>query len=370
MRRVLVVQQRLPHYRVPFFAALREALGEEGIDLALAVGTRRAVDAEKQDEDWLDWALRLPTRYALDGRICWMPFDTTGFELVIVGQENRFLFHPWLLRPWRSYRVGLWGHGANLAADASSFGEAYKRWITRRADWWFAYTETSRVLFERAGCAADRITVVNNSTDTTALRRSLDGISAADLADWRRSLALPPGPTGVFIGSLYEQKRLAFLVESAKRIRAQCPDFALIIAGDGPDRRIVQKAAAENSWIKWIGTVRGRQKAMALRSADVMLMPYAVGLSVIDAFSAGVPVCTTSAIGHGPELNYLQHNVNGILSTPGIREYADEVASILLDQVRLESFGYAARRTADENSLEEMTKKFRYGVQAALNSAR
>lgn len=370
MKRVLVVEQRLPHYRVPFFEALRAVLGKEGVDLTLSIGTPQMLDASKRDEGQLEWARRLPAHYAFGNRVCWLPFDTKGVDLVIVSQENRFLFHPWLLRPWRDYRVGLMGHGANLAADSSSLAEVYKRWLTRRADWWFAYTETSRGLFERAGCPADRITVFDNAIDTSALRRSLASVSATDVAYWRQAQSLPPGPIGVFIGSLYAQKQLGFLLDAAQRIRALCPGFSLIIAGDGPDRRIVQDAAAENDWIKWVGPVREREKAMLLRSADVMLMPYAVGLSVVDAFAAGVPVCTTSAIGHGPELHYLRPNVSGISTAPDTRIYAETIVSVMSDPARLAAFRRAALEAADELSIEKMTQKFGLGVMAALDLPR
>lgn len=366
MKRVLVVQQRLPHYRVAFFEMLRAALNSERIELALGIGTPHALDNEKQDEAWLDWARRLPTRYALHDRVCWLPFDTTGFDLVIVSQENRFLFHPWLLRPWRDYRVGLLGHGANLAAATSSPGEVYKRCLTRRADWWFAYTEASREVFERAGCPSARISVFNNAVDTRALRTHLDTLSQTDAANWREAMSIPQGPIGVFVGSLYAQKRLDFLIEAAETIRMRCPRFSLIIAGDGPDRWIVQQAAAKYHWIRWLGPVHGQAKALLLHAADAMLMPFSVGLSILDAFAAGIPICTTSGIGHGPEICYLSPDINGVQTAPEVLAYAEAAALLLSDQSRMWMLGRAAFETAQGLSVEQMTLRFADGIRTAL----
>lgn len=370
MRRVLVVERRLPHYRVAFFEGLRSALDDGGIELTLALGTPTKAEEAQRDEEEVDWAVRLPTRYAVGGRVCWLPFATEGFDLVIVSQENRFIYHQWLLRPWRRFRVAMMGHGANLAATRYAPSEVFKRWMTRHADWWFAYTEMSRGLLERAGCPTERITVFNNAIDTRGIRRQCAEVSASEIAQLRSAMSLSTGRTGVFIGSLYPQKRLSFLIEAASAIHARLPDFALVVAGDGPDRDLVRAAAARHPWIKWIGPVRGRAKVILMCAADVMLMPYAIGLSILDGFAAGLPICAVAAPGHGPELHYLNPGRNGLQTAPRVSAYAEAVAALLCDADRLSSFKRAALDSAAALSIEDMTKRFAEGIREALDAPR
>ena len=370
MRRVLVVQRRMPHYRIAFFEALRTALEADGIALTLAVGVPTQAEQAKHDEAQLEGAVRLSTRYAMGGRICWLPFKTKGFDLVIVSQENRFLYHLWALRPWRQFRVAMMGHGANLAAARCAPPEIFKRWVTRRADWWFAYTELSRDVLQRAGCPIERITVFNNAIDTRSVRRQCAEVSELEVAQLRNDLSARAGKTAVFIGSLYAQKQLDFLIEAANEIHARVPDFVLVIAGDGPDRAIVQSAAQRHAWVKWAGPVRGHAKAVLMSAADVMLMPHAMGLSILDGFAAGLPICATSAPGHGPELHYLRAGANGLQTDPEVATYAQAVSALLCDPDRLSAFKRAAIDTADELSLEDMTKRFAVGIREALDAPR
>jgi hypothetical protein len=93
--RVLFVQRRLPGYRVPFVNLARDKLAAAGIALEFAYGRPSAAEASKQDEGELPWATRLATRY-LGSRLCWQPFSTDGFDLVVVTQENSLLFNHWL----------------------------------------------------------------------------------------------------------------------------------------------------------------------------------------------------------------------------------------------------------------------------------
>ncbi len=156
------------HYRVPFFEALRSQLRAAGFELRLAIGDALMRGRSQRDEGNLEWAFRSPCRYLLGERLCWQSLDRVldGAQFVVVTQENRLLNNlPLLLAP-RRLRVGLWGHGKHM--QAGRFGkpaERLKRFLSKRADWWFAYTTVSAELMMRYG-PADRIPVVDNAVDT------------------------------------------------------------------------------------------------------------------------------------------------------------------------------------------------------------
>ena len=79
--------------------------------------------------------------------------------------------------------MALLGHGANLNVErASRLGEWVKRHVSRRAHWWFAYTEGARERVERLGYPPDRITVVQNSALTEDERRTIESVRADEVA--------------------------------------------------------------------------------------------------------------------------------------------------------------------------------------------
>ena len=166
---------------------------------------------------------------------------------MIVEQASKLLVNYPLLA-WRRFggpRVAWWGHGVNLdGGSASALGEGVKRRLARRADWWFCYTEGTARIVEGLGVPRDRMTVVQNAVDTKEVQRLRSEISEAQLAATRAELGIGSGPVGVYVGSLYNTKRIPFLIEASDQIRSKLPDFHLIVIGDGPDRPFLDAAAS------------------------------------------------------------------------------------------------------------------------------
>ena len=91
-RSVLVVQRRLPHYRVPYFEALRVELNRRGWDLRLAHGVGTAAEQIKNDSGSIAWAESLETRYLFGGRLCWQPFSHLIRDAAMVRQHRIRLY--------------------------------------------------------------------------------------------------------------------------------------------------------------------------------------------------------------------------------------------------------------------------------------
>jgi glycosyltransferase involved in cell wall biosynthesis len=368
---VAIIQRRLTHYRVPLFEAMRAELAEKDIQLRLLHGTPTKEEALKKDSGHLPWAEPLRTRYFANGKLMWQPFAhaTAACDLVIVTQENKHLNNlPPLLNPWRRQRLAFWGHGRNMqAARPDGAGERFKRWTTRQVDWWFAYTELSARFVREDGFPAERISVLNNSIDTGALRARVNDAKLLPPTALRAQLRLAqPGPVGLFMGSLYADKRLEFLIEAAVRIRRQVPNFQLLIAGDGPQRGLVEQAAGLHPWIRWVGAVQGSDKAACLAVADLMLNPGLVGLGILDAFVAGLPMVTTDCGLHSPEIAYLDTGINGAMTDNTVEAYSTHCLALLNQHERRKAMGHAASLAADTFSIAAMAQRFCSGIQRAL----
>ena len=373
-RRVILAAEWVPSYQERFYLALSERLEAEGVEFSLIYGDPPRNMARRPIAQSLDWATHRPNRTLPLGRrsLVWQPvLDQVGSaDLVIVEQASRLLVNYWLLAQQlaKRQRVALWGHGANLNEPAASrTAEAIKRWISLHPHWWFAYTDGTRDRIAALGYPPERITVVQNAGATDVLREDLARLTRERETELRAEMDLGDGPVGLYMGSLYDDKRLDFLLAAVDEVTTRRPDFELVVAGDGPLREQVADAAARRPHVVWVGHIDGERKAALLRAAEVMLLPGAVGLAIVDGFAAGVPAVSTAVATHGPEIEYLQPGENGIL-IPGdatTSDYADAVLGAISDGGGLRA---GAARTGGRLSTEGMVERFREGIMCALST--
>lgn len=360
----------MTHYRVAFFESLRVQLELRDLELVLAYGEGTPEEKRKNDGAEVPWGHRLTTRYLAGGRICYQPLKDLckAAAMLIVTPENKLVCNLWHQFAHTPYKVGLWGHGANLQGRADSWREKFKTRVARRADWWFGYTELSRPLIGRTGFSDARVTVVNNSIDTRQMRAQFEAVDALAIAEWRRAQGIQTGPIGIFLGSLYEEKRIGFLLQAATEVRACVPDFELVVVGAGPQRALVESFCGANSWAHYVGMLKGMDKVTALASATVMLNPGLVGLGILDSFVCEVPMLTTDCGIHSPEIAYLQSGVNGVMTANTLPDYVQGVVSLLEDSARRDRLKAGCKTSATEYTVENMARRFAEGVERCLNS--
>lgn len=369
MKRVVVAQRRLPHYRERFFEDLRVALLKRGVELDLLVGQSTEDEVRKNDSGALSWAKIIPTSYAFGGRICWLPVRSNvgKADLVIVTQENKLIENLLHLALPRRHQLAFWGHGANLQSRRpGGFREGFKRWTARRVDWWFAYTDLSAQLIGQSGFPREKITVLNNSIDTIQLRQGIDDVSNEERRKFLSEVGLLGRNVGVYVGSLYREKHIDFLLQSVLRVRDRVKDFELIVAGAGVEVDVVVDFCSHHSWAKYVGPVRGRDKSILLSCAAVLLNPGAVGLGILDSFAAKAPLLTTDCGAHGPEIAYLNNYSNGIISNFEIESFARDCIHVLEDEGLKRRLRDGCAASAEFYTLDRMVDQFADGIEQCL----
>lgn len=376
-RQVAIAYKTLPHYRVSFFESLRDRLDQDEVDLRVVYGNPTSRDASRRDTATLPWAEFVPNRIlSLGGQeLIWQPCfgRLKTADLVIVEQASRLLLNYGLLarQSLGGGRVAFWGHGANLQRHrAHAVAEIVKRRISRWPHWWFAYTVGSGDRVAELGYPRSRITVVQNAIDTRALRAARAAAGSEGVRHARLRLQLGEGPVAAFVGGLYEDKRLAFLIEAADEIVRRRQDFRLLIIGDGPLRQVVQAAAETRPYLKYLGPLFGQDKVNALATASALLLPGLVGLAILDAFALELPLVTTAVDFHSPEIEYLRNGENGvILDDPAdVPGYAAGVLRVIGDGAFAGTLKEGCRRAADTYTNEQMVERFAQGVHAALRA--
>jgi colanic acid/amylovoran biosynthesis glycosyltransferase len=151
------------------------------------------------------------------------------------------------------------------------------------------------------------------------------------------------GERMLFVGRLAAAKGLPILLETVANIEG----IILDIAGDGPDRRMLEeKARTLGVWerVRFLGYQSQQQIGELLKGADLfVLSSFAEGIPVVlmEAMAAGVPVVATRIAGI-PEL--VEHGENGFLVPPGdVTSTVGAVRRLLQDPDLRNSFAAAGR---------------------------
>src|SRR5271166_3724512 len=193
MPRVLIIQAEVKHYRIPFFTGLYAALQRDDIELKVAYSNANPQQPTRKG------LVNLPSSVGLNvkghwffGRFLYQHLwkEIFNADLVITGSEVKFLVNPVLLlmSVLKLKRVAFWGLGPNRHPTRSEFAERIKKPFFTCVDWWFAYTESIAEYLRSEGMPGERITNVQNATDSAELRRLIDDISDDEVRDARVAL--------------------------------------------------------------------------------------------------------------------------------------------------------------------------------------
>ena len=357
--RVVFVQKFVPHYRLPFFERFRDALAERGIELVLVYGPPDPFEGSKVRTESPAWGVRTDTRFfRVRGR--WLYRQNAGRhvrpgDLVIVEHAAKLLDNYGLYLASRRGRIGFgyFGHGENFLVDGElRVSSRVKRAMLGNVTRWFAYTEVSRASLVAQGVDDELVTVVNNTLPAPASRLEDEPVRESSF---------------LYIGGLYADKRLDVLLEAATVVAASHPAFELHVVGDGPLRSMLDEAASSRSWLRVHGPLYGVERDRMLARSAAILMPGAVGLVAIDSLHFRCPVLTTDSRAHGPEIAYLEHDVNALFAEAPVG--VDGFVAVLRGFV--EEPGLAARlraacaASAERYTMEDMVARFVAGVERA-----
>ena len=376
-RRVVFLTAMLPHYRVAFHEGVRSRLASSGIQYEVIFGQPNQDGAFKADAVSLAWGHEIVNRYFdLGGfSVVWQPAlgKVWASDLVVIGQENRLLVNYVVqsLRSWCRPKVAFWGHGRNFQADPRATVTArWKRFWATKVDWWFTYTNGTGKIIESYGFPPQRITVFHNTIDTSEIRRLASEIDQVRLDEVRQTLGVNSKHVGIYVGGIYDHKRIDFLLKAAEQVRRNVPDFVLIVVGSGAERDRIETAASQYSWIKYVGPLFGRSKVEMLRLAKVFMMPGLVGLAILDCAAIGLPIVTTAFPYHSPEIEYLQSGRNGLVVKDWLDEkaYAEAVISVLNDDAMHSKLAHGSREIGTAYTMGRMVQSFSDGVIAALSA--
>jgi glycosyltransferase involved in cell wall biosynthesis len=116
------------------------------------------------------------------------------------------------------------------------------------------------------------------------------------------------------VGRLSHEKRLGVLLDAFARLSRVRPEARLVVAGDGPARRELERTAPAGT--VFVGETRGEDLARLYASADVFCFPSTTdtfGQVLLEAGASGLPVVAAAA---GGALELVGQGRTGVLVAP------------------------------------------------------
>jgi glycosyltransferase involved in cell wall biosynthesis len=181
---------------------------------------------------------------------------------------------------------------------------------------------------------------------------------------------LPKRAVALFVGVLEPYKNVEGLVAAWKRVAPQVPAAQLVVVGNGPQRPVVQRLAAEfPGRVEHVAELPPEGVAQRLDEATVLVLPSrfeGLGRVVIEAFARGRGVVASRA---GGILDLVEDGREGLLvDVDDVEGLAAALVRVLSDRALADRLGAAARERFPDwsQSAEEWAERTRTLVDATL----
>jgi len=301
-----------------------------------------------------DWSLPLPSYESLDLRFP-LPTDV----LACIEEQTPDLVHVATPGPVGlcglavarvlgipvvgSYHTELGPYALHLTRDllVAEAIEVYVDWFYSRCARVLAPTRGVADALEGRGMA--NVGVWGRGVDTA--------LFSPDRRDEGRRAQLLDGGSLLLlsVGRLSHEKRISVLLDAFARVSRARPDARLVVVGEGPARRELERTAPAGT--VFVGEARGEELAALYASADLFCFPSTTdtfGQVLLEASASGLPVVAAAA---GGALELVADGRTGLLAPPDDPgPFAAALLELTEDPLRRAAFGAAGLAAARERT--------------------
>ena len=240
-----------------------------------------------------------------------------------------------------AFREASWPIAAVVWAAERPIPRAYRR------AWFHAISESTRDDLVRRGVPAERVEVIYPGVDA--------GWYAPDAA-----VARADAPTFLYVGRLKRYKGVEIALRALALARASRADLVLEVAGQGDDRRRLERLArslgiAAGVW--FLGFVTEEEKRRRLRRAWALVFPSPKegwGISNMEAAACGTPALASDSPGLRESV---QDGETGFLVTHGdAHALAQRMLALAADPALVARLGRGGRAFAERLSWERAAR--------------
>lgn len=381
----------LPHYRVRFYELLAE---RGGFDYVVFHGAPPSWVGTPELKGPFAFSQRRVTNHEFrvgPMSLIYQPVVweilTGGYDAIVITSEAKFVSNLLLalLCKLRGIAVLHWGFGYHPprgSRESAAPNRALlavttriKKCFTRLADGFIAYTKSGAERLIESGYPRDRTFFVQNTIDMTEQIRLYEAERETDPQKIRREFGLrPDSAVFVFIGRLVPIKRVDQLIEAVRiihRDKLSQRFVEVVIIGSGMCEADCRAQAADVPGVHFLGALPPNdQVARCLKVSAAAVVAGMVGLVANHAFAHGRPVITLSSEMHSPEVEYIEHEHNGLVVSGDLRDFAATVARFADNPEWQARLAEGALETRDGLRMDDMAERFDEATRSTVDRLR
>lgn len=297
------------------------------------------------------------------------------FDVVFVEGNPRNLSHALLATLLRVFRkkVVLWTMAHSFWANMIT-ENIRLRW-SRIFKFLFVYTD-HEVEYLRARGFHDQVIIgMNNGLNQTAIDSIAAQWTTAKLHAWKVEKGFDRRRIILSSARLVQKNRYDLLIRALPSVIQRVPDLIWCIIGTGDQKDNLAALAKEidvQNHLLFVGEVYDEDKiAPYFLSADCLVHPEGIGLSVLHAFGYGLPVITHgNGQLHGPEYAAFQNNETGYNYEQGnVVDLGNKIIALLQNDIERSKMRIAVKNIVREKyNVDVMASRFIEIAKLAYNS--
>lgn len=381
--RVVIQQQVLPPYRVPFF----EALGKH-VDLTVCIALNSSipgVETVPNDRDHRHFRVEAFQEGVYLGR----RFQRGAIDYalsekadVLVAGAGYLQYLAWALRELRRLRranvkIMTWGCEGYEFDDESQWRSYMSGSLLRRIHFVYLGMVYRRVVSAAVAYSRhtvdfwryaykipeNRLFVAENAVDTKYAEQEYRSVLRGDRTRKQDQV--------VFVGRLIPSKRIDLLIRAFAKVLQRAPQAMLVIVGDGPARsdlvRLVSEIGIDAGRVEFGGHISDKKEiARILASSGVFVLPGYGGLALNEAMAAGLAIVCSR--GDGTERHLVGQGENGLFVRREDEEsLVDAMLMLLTDTALIQRMGEASfARITQKFTLENMVSGYIRAIESCF----
>ena len=356
MNKVLLISNRVMHYRVSVYNYFAEAFRRHGWELIV-----RSDELQKEN----------PHPLGFDFKEIDLSFGACRDEIRSVGPQAVILFLHlkdrvlWPLIHWlplKGIPLIYWTKGANLDDADSRLKYLLFNYVHSRCDRLLLYSPHETKFLTKAN--RRKVYVANNTInfdDFPAIAGSREAI--------KREFNIPFDKVVLSVGRMDvggRRKKIDHLIEVFRR--TNLPGAGLVIVGAGVSAELQARMNRKNTiYLGEVYDAGNIQISKIFRMADLFCIPGHVGLGLVQALHFGLPTVTEEGL-QPPEIHYLRDGWNGyVVPENDINALQERIEHLLRNDDVRRTFARNARQGIEEQgSIENMFQGFKTCIESLV----
>lgn len=349
MKKILIIQPQLKHYRIPIF----NRLAQNYYVTVLHSGAILKNDNIKFGQCVTKIKRRGPFFYLRINlyKLC------NKFDVIISEGNIRHIDRNILIvNPFRKFKWINWSIGVSAdydkPYDSDTKYDFIRFFLSKKSNANVFYSEYPKSKYLKAGVEEKKIFIANNTME----------VFYNENETYSKNKIL-------FVGTLYKQKKIYELLKAYKDVYNEIK-LPLTIIGDGDEYDNIKQWIASNNLndkIILTGAIFDPRKLEKhFRESIACISPGQAGLSVLTSMGFGVPFVTKKSAITGGEIFNINHNVNGLIYNSD-NELCDILRDIGLNRNKFLEMGknakefYDSFRTPDQMA-EDLLSAINYAL--------